>query len=260
MDLFIIWFSVLGILAASFFTGVNIYNLFVKKPFIPAVTDSLIFLLGPVYMTLLYIMWNPQSWEDPVIVDGSLLFHEPVSNYPAILILFAFAIIGYSILRIKMTSHLPPLIIALCIAAMYIGCALSIGWIMQLSPNLFEAYTVIPVEGSLMCLFPLNYIISTIILIRRIVKERPVIPEKIYSRRFLSWCDKILNKSCGLPVLAFILMFPLIGLIISFLTIFGQQPDAVIKAFTDTSDWLFSQKISPPPVYMDGHYLCTVAA
>ena len=55
-------------------------------------------------------------------------------------------------------------------------------------------------------------------------------------------------------------MWPLLGFIITILVLLGQQPDSMIKAFTETSDWLLSQKLSPPTVYYDSHYLCTVAA
>ncbi len=46
-----------------------------------------------------------------------------------------------------------------------------------------------------------------------------------------------------------------------FLRFFGQRPDSIIKAFTETSDWALSQQVPPPPVNieMNGHYLCTVS-
>ncbi|WP_330365358.1 DUF6688 domain-containing protein [Butyrivibrio fibrisolvens] len=56
------------------------------------------------------------------------------------------------------------------------------------------------------------------------------------------------------------IMFPLLGIIIMVLVVFGQAPDSVIKAWTETSDWVLSQRQAPPNVYYDEHYLCTVAA
>ena len=41
--------------------------------------------------------------------------------------------------------------------------------------------------------------------------------------------------------------------------IFGQRPDEAIRAFLETSDWTLSQKISPPPIVEEAHYLCTVS-
>lgn len=42
--------------------------------------------------------------------------------------------------------------------------------------------------------------------------------------------------------------------------IFGQDYDAVVKGFTETTEWKFSQHDHPPYLDHRGHYLCTVAA
>ena len=55
-------------------------------------------------------------------------------------------------------------------------------------------------------------------------------------------------------------MIPLLAVLLVILVIFGQRPDSIVKAFTETADWTFSQQIPPPPDYSQGHYLCTVAA
>jgi hypothetical protein len=68
----------------------------------------------------------------------------------------------------------------------------------------------------------------------------------------------MLSKSVAYPVAAFVFMWPLLGLITAVLVLFGQQPDAAIRAFTDTSDWLFSQHVVPP-VPHGAEYFCTVA-
>ena len=60
--------------------------------------------------------------------------------------------------------------------------------------------------------------------------------------------------------MALITPIPLLGILICILMIFGQAPDAVIKAFTETADFRLSQKIPPQQIYYDEHYLCTVAA
>lgn len=38
-------------------------------------------------------------------------------------------------------------------------------------------------------------------------------------------------------------MMPLLGILIWILSLFGQEPDSVIKAFTETADWNLSIKI-----------------
>ncbi len=62
------------------------------------------------------------------------------------------------------------------------------------------------------------------------------------------------------PAIALIMTIPLLGILICILMIFGQAPDAAIKAFTETADFRLSQKIPPQQLYYDEHYLCTVAA
>ena len=44
------------------------------------------------------------------------------------------------------------------------------------------------------------------------------------------------------------------------LVLFGQAPDSVVRAWTETSDWNLSLKEAPQNIYYDEHYLCTVAA
>lgn len=55
-------------------------------------------------------------------------------------------------------------------------------------------------------------------------------------------------------------MWPLLGILLCVLALFGQKPDAVIKAWTETADWRLSGRTAPPNLYRDEHYLCTVAA
>ena len=60
--------------------------------------------------------------------------------------------------------------------------------------------------------------------------------------------------------LAFLLMWPLLGVLTAILILFGQKPDSLIQAWTQTSDWTLSLQKAPPNVLYDEHYLCTVAA
>lgn len=62
------------------------------------------------------------------------------------------------------------------------------------------------------------------------------------------------------PLLALIFVLPLMGMILGILILFGQKPDAIIKAWTETTDWRLSQQIAPQNAMYDEHYLCTVAA
>lgn len=223
-------------------------------------------ILGPAYMAILYSMWGSVEWQDPVIIGGGgFELHAPVAGpfLPTVLFLAVIAIAGYLVLYTRKT-RLPPLLIVFCVAALYIGCALGILCIIQMLPNLGlpsdhnKAYAYIPVEGYFMILFPVNFIVLAVGLLRDVMKEMVSDP----SERPMpaGWLWQMLSKGMNLPALALLAVFPLLGICIALLALFGQQPDAAVKAFTDTSDWLLSTKISPPPVNYEGHYLCTAAA
>ena len=73
----------------------------------------------------------------------------------------------------------------------------------------------------------------------------------------LSSCNRFLENADRWPVAAFLFMWPLLGIVIGILMLFGQKPDAIIKAWTETSDWNLSQRTAPQNLYKDEHYLCT---
>jgi hypothetical protein len=250
--------SIIISLIPLFLTAVNIYNLFAKKQRISNTVDIMIFILGPLYMLVLYILWDPLSWQESTHAGWlGLPFHEPTTNYPTLLTLAAVAIAGYTVLRIT-RKPLPPLLSVLCMSAMYMGSILSILYIFQLTPHITVACSFLFFEGFLVCFFPLNFIISTIKLTRHITKN---VAKINCSNKFLLGSNKLLAKSYAYPVVAFILMWPLLGILVLILMLFGQRPDSVITAFTNTSDWLFSQNISPPVEYATkAEYLCTAAA
>lgn len=234
-------------------TIINFYNVFVPihNILVRKVKDILIFTLGPLLMMILYeVVWSPEYWEEALRLPasgGTLGVHEPFSRVysPTMITLCVLAWFGYMLLRFA-SKKLPPLTKVLCMAATYIGCVFSIVLIIQILPNSLRAYTMVPWEAPMFCLFPANYILSTITVIKEVLLE-----EKEFER---------LQNSKNWPVLALVAMIPLLGICMMILLLFGQQPDSIVKIFTDTSDWTFSQMTSPPTVYYDDHYLCTVAA
>ena len=110
-----------------------------------------------------------------------------------------------------------------------------------------------------LAVFPLNVILLSASVVKTLLKEQKEEDEGKDFEKFTGLRRLLVKSSCW-PALAFLMVWPVLGICIAVLVLFGQEPSAAVKAFTETSDWMLSQRISPPTVYSDGHYLCTVAA
>lgn len=157
--------------------------------------------------------------------------HTPIATWtiPTIVTISIVAFVGYLILRAYPVWELPPLLCVLSMAAMYMGIGLSFLFCLQLLQ--FEI---------LLALYPFNLFLVFGKTVRQVCAQQ----EKI--RR--------------LPWIAFLVMWPLLGILTAILILFGQKPDSLIQAFTQTGDWTLSLQKSPPNITYDEHYLCTVAA
>lgn len=184
--------------------------------------------------------------------------HTPVATWslPTLITLAAIALVGYLIIAIVPLQKRPPLITVFSISAMYLGCILCILWIVQIfqwNPTSFY-----------LCLLPFNCILISVKRILEMIfqwkPEESPNSNSYEGNPFLSVFFRLLNHSRNWPWLAVLGIFPLLGISIAILTLFGQQPDTLIKAWTQTSDWNLSTQISPQNISIDEHYLCTVAA
>jgi hypothetical protein len=145
---------------------------------------------------------------------------------------------------------MPPLTAVLALVFDYIGIIFGVFWIIQISRH-FDIFLI---------LFPLNFIILSIHAIKQSYMFNTA--ESVnYKNRFLLFLNKIALIFARSPFLAVLLILPVWVIITCILMLFGQTPDSTVKAFTETSQWVFSQRISPPDIERVGeHYLCTVAA
>ena len=218
--------------------------------------------------------WN--DWRE-ALVEGNT-FHAPVAivDQQAAFILFTVLAAGSFFLLLLLRDKLPPLIKTLCLSGVYLGGIFCVVWIVQLSHNIYNPAAETDFQGETISglfsgggfyltvlfatLFPINYLLSSVILIRRMVAEQCKQAPKVYRSPVLVYCQQLLWQSPKQPLIALLLLLPLYGICVLILTLLGQQPDAAIKLFTDTSDWLFSTRVSPPMLPHTGHYLCTVAA
>lgn len=252
-------------------TVINLTNLCRRQKIKPMTVDILIIVLGIPFTAFLYLVMDmPEADASLLEGGGGAFFHSPLASSHAYTIyLFLFlAVVGYILLRFS-RRQLSPLLKILSLTTIYAGILLSIAWICQLAPNLYMTeFTSSPVfstshwqcEILFLLLLPFNFIISSISLLLEVIREEKRELAEHQTSDILIYCDRLLGKGLNLPVAALVFLVPFLGLCVILLLAFGQQPDSAIQAFTQTSDWLFSTKVSPPPVPYQGHYLCTVAA
>lgn len=212
-------------------------------------------ILGMIYSVFASLFQDIRFHSDWMEVLTGTELHTPIwtDAQPTIIALTLLAVAGYIIL--SFFKRLSPLVIVLSMAGMYIGIGLCLVWILQIIGKTSVIW--------ILCVYPANCIIVALKTIRyRMLDWQLEYPDWEYSgkNKYMAALYRILKNSSEWPYAAFIAAIPILGIITAALTLFGQQPDAIIRAWTETSDWRLSEKISPPNLESDGHYLCTVAA
>ena len=166
--------------------------------------------------------------------------------YPTFFTFAGLALLALIIYSYRNANSLSPLANIFCISGILGGVVLLLVFDNQLQVASFHT------------LFLLIYSIN--LLWVRIKEWQEDRTEITYENRLLQYFHQLLNKSRNWPWLAVLLALPTLALVVLILMLFGQQPDSMIKAWTNTADWAFSQKIPPQNLIIDEHYLCTVAA
>lgn len=207
----------------------------------------------------LYIMgiMTRADWHEIVYNNQK---HRPVWSGAELTVvaLCAVGIAGYLVLSRCKLENMSPLVIVLSMSAMYLGISQCVMWCIQV----FE--TLDNMVSYFLCVIPLNCILIALKVIRYKIAEWQFLKEQgkiqISDKPFLSVLDRRLQNAVCWPVAALILALPLLGIVLCLLMLFGQRPDDIIKAWTQTADWRLSEQVGPPNAEASEHYLCTVAA
>lgn len=200
-------------------------------------------------LTLLYLFLFVRfvDWDVQISINEvHSLIH--LQSIPTSLFFIGIFAVGYITLRLSHAKTVPPLVTVLAIAALYIGIFECILWIIQV-------YS----ESILLTILPINLIIISIRLIfdKALEFKRPEYDQQPIKAGLVGWINYKLSNGL-IPVWGLVFAFPLLGIAIVILVLFGQSPDAIISRYTQTADWTLSQQIAPAGY--DDHYLCTVAA
>ncbi|MGI6077062.1 MAG: DUF6688 domain-containing protein [Fastidiosipilaceae bacterium] len=231
------------------------------KKFLPRrILTELGTIFGGGMLTCLLLSFADVTSADWTTVLANRQTHSPIApeQMPTSIAILVFAVSGYFVLRFVRLEKMPPLLAATAIGAMYMGVIWWGVFVYQLSLSSI----VIPIAFYF---FNLCLIVAAVV--RDVVKAWQTIDEKKMPEQKLGgrrpWTNRLrhfLYSSHNWPWLGAVAILPLSGLLLILLLLFGQGPDAAVKMFTDTADWRLSQRIPPPNVYFDEHYLCTVAA
>ena len=280
MGYLLLFFLFLGLMLipGPLLTVWNIQNLLLQREH-TGKFEAVLFGVGILYSFLLYGLWDPRGWKESIQISQDMSsLHEPLSgeHMLSILALIAVGLISYAYLKSKKDTA-PPLAAVLSMTGVYLGIMVNLLVIVQLFGGAAADVpfgNAFPGDILLMMLVPFNYILLSVHLLLRVVKgqSRRVQSERAeqqgagtgeepgpYKTPFLNDCSRILGESEHWALYALLLTLPLLCIIASALLLFGQRPDSVIRAFTETSDWALSARVSPPEVLIDSHYLCTVA-
>lgn len=284
MGYMLLFFLFLGLtlIPGPLFTIWNIQNLVLHREH-TGKFEAMVFTVGLLYSLLLYGFWSPRSWEESILINQDMSsLHEPFSRIHilTLLVLMTVGLISYAYLKSK-KEKAPPLAVVFSMAGVYLGILINLAVIIQLFGGVAADVpfgNVFPGDVLLLMLVPFNYLMLAVSLLIQVVREQSARLKqrknaanfneelglkadnlKPYKSRFLNDSNRILEESEHWALYALLLTLPLLCVILVVLLLFGQKPDSAIRAFTETSDWTLSTKISPPAVVIDSHYLCTVA-
>ncbi|MCC9063805.1 DUF6688 domain-containing protein [Flavobacterium piscisymbiosum] len=197
---------------------------------------------------------------DPVDVECYIPFGEK----HILTLLFYFIAFNISIALIWLKGNkLPPLAQVLSFSFLIIGTIISFLVFLQISEHNTESIDMYDkTDHILFFIFApvVSLIISTSLIIQTVTNTMIVASQKTYSNKFLNRLNQFFAKKSNLPLWSIILIIPLLLLVTIVLILFGQDSNSLIKVFTETTTWRFSQQMHPPILDHKGHYLCTVAA
>lgn len=157
--------------------------------------------------------------------------------------------------------QLPPLTLVISLVFLLIGFFVNIAVIIQVFVHNTNTMGINKGDNFFFFPMPILNMIMYFSLINKVMnEEKNKAQTRVYTNKFLNQVNQFLANRYDETSWALIFTIPVFLFSTLILILFGQEPDAIIKAFTDTTTWTFSQKEHPPVLDHSGHYLCTVAA
>lgn len=223
-----------------------------------------IFLLGSTITSWIIFFIGLQIFSEPYYkaIDPLDSDYSPFST-KHILTLIVFFLLSIRALYVlwKKGKNIPPLKLIIYVTAIIIGIFISCFVIFQLLERNEGENDINNLFRYVMIYTPINHIIISILLLYKIIKQESTYSfDRKFKNLFLNFLNQKLINSSFISVWTLIILLPFYLIITLILILFGQDYDSLVRVFTDTSTWHFSQKAHPPYLDHTGHYLCTVAA
>jgi hypothetical protein len=234
------------------------YRLFIDYPFTKhsiLIAEILLTTVAPIAGLL--IAWTSSGYD---VYDDSGIY-TPIAHKHALTIasFYGFSILCYWVSKLYKEKYSPILYVLVQVGLLQ-GLLLAVVFMIQFGPLLFAG--LIPILITFPLTAPLFAFFLFLAEIRRSHKqfrECQLKETKVYKNQLLQWFYTNLKSQNG-QLIPFLLTFPFLMLQQLILTLFGQKPNSMIQAFTETCDWVLSAHPIPPMPPQSGHYLCTVAS
>jgi len=183
---------------------------------------------------------------------GDSAIFSPTHRLSAtVMISLCLAAFFYSTFRKKLA---PPLLEVILNCLLIIGVVLDIIVGIQMKEGQFWFFGNLPVATLFLLVLGENHTLA----ITTLRDQQPPDDEG----RVIRICRKLVSSPAWLKFpLLLLLCLPVITIVIATLLLFGQKPDSIVRAFTDTYKHGFSQlDYQCAGVVCGGHFLCTIAA
>lgn len=245
-------FIIIGLGVPLFLTVWNIKN-FIRPKHVKLPAWLTVFIGGFLYLALYCLFFDTDGDWFEAVYPHHLHYSISTEYGWAVAAPVGLGIAGVLTLISVKAEKLPPLVSALCIAAVAVMNVLQIIFAFQIMGRVHGV-------GLMLYVYHFNIFLLSMSAVKDHLLQQIELLKNDDNSQSRDWLRRKITKISHYNILVFACLFLFIAVLEIVFILTGQGADAAIKAFTDTADWTFSQQIPPPPKEYEGHYLCTVAA
>lgn len=170
------------------------------------------------------------------------------SSKQPLVVIMVLSFIAYTLIRKESYKGVGPLLQSLLFSMVYLGFGITLITSIQV------------IRFPVLTLFGFNLLLIYLKAILEYVQNNTSVASEQLMHTKYEWANRYLRTAHKVPLFGVILLLPLTIIVILVSNVFGQEPNSIIKAWSDTADWTFSQRMPPENLFYDQHYLCSVAA